>query len=164
MKITRHLTVDQLEIRHQTEGKYVLTLVDPAAWDVKSTLTLRPEDMARFDLEPGEDLVGAELEIALTATDYAPEAGSPHLLLITELTASEEVHHHYSRIPPDKTTLQPYRLGLRTPVAGGTLVVLPPVYHELVLPLTREEYEVLKGLPAPAAFELHLKPAPPLSA
>jgi len=164
MKITRHLTVDRLEIRRRIEGKYVLTLVDPAAWDVKSTLTLRPEDMARFGLEPGEDLVGAELELALTATGYAPEAGSPHLLLITELAATEEVQHHYSRIPPDKTARQTYRLGLRTPVAGGTLVVLPPVYHKLVLLLTREEYEVIKGLPAPTAFEPHLKPAPPLSA
>lgn len=163
MKITRRLTIDRLEIYRRAEGKYTLTLVDPGAWDVKSTLTLRPQDMAHFGLDPSEDLVGAELELTLTATSYA-EAGSPHLLLITELATTEEVQHHYSRVPSDKTTRQTYRLRLRTPVAGGTLVVLPPVYHELTLLLTSDEYERIKRLPAPTAFELHLRPADPPSA
>lgn len=181
MEIAQQLTVDRLEIRHRTEGKYALTLVDPRAWDVKSTLTLQPQDMAHFGLDPSEDLVGAELALTLTVTSYAPEADSPHLLLITELAATEEVQYHYSRVPPDKTTRQTYRLGLRTPVAGpveysatsdnspteylfhragGTLVVLPPVYHELTLLLASDEYERVKSLPAPTAFELHLRFVP----
>ncbi len=44
------------------------------------------------------------------------------------------VQHHYAAIPPDKSERRTFRLEAKTPVAGGTLAVLPPTYYELNLP------------------------------
>lgn len=160
MKIIRNLTVTKLEIRHRFEGKYVLTLSEPSTWpEAESTLTLRVEDAIRFGLDPAEELVGTEVELTLQALPYDREAPSPDTVIITGLTASREVSHHYTWIPPDKSVRCTFRLSLKTPVMGGTLVVLPSTYYELNLSLSPEEYRRVRRLPANTAFQVSLRPA-----
>jgi hypothetical protein len=156
--IIKHLTVNSLEMRHRMEGKYQLGLIEPGTWlEAKSTLTLTAEDMIRFSLDPGEDLVGATLELILKAVPYSWETCSPDMVLITDLASLREVHHHYSMVPPDKSERRTCRLEAKTPVYGGTLVVLPPTYYELNLLLTEGEYRRLRGLPASTALEVRLR-------
>jgi len=160
VKIVRNLTLTKLEIRHRFEGKYVLTLSEPSTWpEAESTLTLRVEDAIRFGLDPGEELVGTEIEMTLQAIPYDREARSPDTVIITGLTASREVSHHYTWIPPDKTVRCAFRLSLKTPVMGGTLVVLPSTYYEINLSLSPEEYRRVRRLPADTAFQVSLRPA-----
>jgi hypothetical protein len=156
--IIKHLTVNSLEMRYRMEGKYQLGLIEPGIWlEAESSLTLMAEDMIRFGLDPGEDLVGATLELTLRAVPYSPEASSPDAVLITGLTRSTEVQQHYTRIPPNKSERHTCRLEAKTPVYGGTLVVLPPTYYELNLLLTEGEYRRLRGLPAGTALEVRLR-------
>jgi hypothetical protein len=156
--ITKSLTVSRLEMRHRFEGKYTLILSDPSAWpEAESTLTLTAEDTIRFGLDPGEGLVGATLELTLKAVPYSRETYSPDTVIITDLTSLREVHHHYSMVPPDKSVRQTWRLKAKTPVAGGTLVVLPSTYYRLNLLLTEGEYRRLRGLPAGTALEVQLR-------
>lgn len=160
MKITRNLTVTKLEIRHRFEGKYALTLSQPSAWpEAESTLTLRVEDAIRFGLDPAEELVGTEIELTLQAIPYDRKARSPDTVIITGLTASREVSHHYTWLPPDKSVRCTFRLSLKTPVMGGTLVVLPSTYYEINLSLSPEEYRRMRRLPANTAFQVSLRPA-----
>lgn len=156
--IIKHLTVNCLEMRHRMKGKYQLGLIMPGTWsEAESTLTLTAEDMIRFGLDPGEDLVGATLELTLRAIPYSPEASSPDTVLITGLTRSIDVQQHYAWTTPDKSERRTYRLEAKTPVYGGTLVVLPPTYYELSLLLTEGEYRRLRGLPAGTALEVRLR-------
>jgi hypothetical protein len=117
--------------------------------------------MIRFGLDPGEELVGTTLELSLKAVPYSPEVfvsrTSPDMVLITRLTRSTEMRQHYGLIPPDKAERRTFQLEAKTPVPGGTLVVLPPTYYELNLPLTEGEYRRLRGLPAGSALEVGLR-------
>ena len=156
--IIKHLTVSRLEMRHRFEGKYVLVLSDPSAWhEAESTLSLTAKDLIRFGLDPGEDLVGATLELILKAVPYSRETYSPDTVIITDLTSLREVHHHYSMVPPDKSVRQTWRLKAKTPVPGGTLVVLPPTYYELDLLLSGAEYRRVRRLPAGTALQVQLR-------
>ncbi|MEA3459420.1 MAG: hypothetical protein U9R11_01885, partial [Chloroflexota bacterium] len=112
-------------------------------------------------LDPCEELVGSEVELTLKAIPYDRESRLPDTVIITDLTASREVCHHYARIPPDKSVRCTFLLRLKTPVVGGTLVVLPPTYYELNLSLTPEEYRWVRRLPADTAFQMSLRPASP---
>ncbi|MCD5407732.1 hypothetical protein LR090_00445 [Candidatus Bipolaricaulota bacterium] len=113
--------------------------------------------MIRFGLDPGEGLVGATLELTLKAIPYRKESSSPDTVLITRLARSTEVQHHYAIVPPDKSERRTCWLEAKTPVLGGSLVVLPPTYYELNLPLTDSEYRRLRGLPAGSALEVGVK-------
>lgn len=157
-KITKQLTVSRLEMRHRMEGKYEIGLSQPEAWpEAESTLTLTAQDMIRFGLDPGEDLAGATLELTLTAVPFSWETHSPDTVIITHLSRSTEVQHHYSFVPADKSERRTCRLEAKTPVHGGTLVVLPPTYYELNLHLTEGEYRRLQALPAASALEVQLR-------
>ncbi|MCR4404986.1 MAG: hypothetical protein NUW06_06935 [Candidatus Acetothermia bacterium] len=156
--ISKRLTIARLEVRHRMEGKYQLGLVELGIWpEVESTLTLTEHDMIRFGLDPSEGLVGATVEVTLKAIPYPQEAPSPDTVLLTRLTRSTEVHQHYGLITPDKSEQRTFRLEAKTPVPGGTLVVLPPTYYELNLPLTEGEYRRLRGLPAGTALKVRLR-------
>ena len=156
--IIKHLTVNCLEMRYRMEGKYQLGLIEPGTWpEAESTLTLTAEDMIRFGLDPSEDLVGATLELTLKAIPYSREARSSDTVLITRLLRSTEVQQHYAWIPPDKSERRTCRLEAKTPVAGGTLVVLPSTYYQLNLLLTEGEYRRLRGLPAGTALQVQLR-------
>jgi hypothetical protein len=113
--------------------------------------------MIRFGLDPREELVGATLEVTLKAIPYPQENPSPDTVLITRLARSTEVHHHYAAIPPDKSERRSFKLEAKTPVPGGTLVVLPSTYYELNLPLTEGEYRRLRGLPGGSALKVGLR-------
>ena len=156
--ITKQLTVRRLEMRHRMEGKYLLGLTEPGTWpEAESTLTLTAEDMIRFGLDPSEGLVGASLEVTLKAVSYSRETPLSDTVLITRLVRSTEVQQHYARIPPDKSERRTCRLEAKTPVAGGTLVLLPPTYYKLHLLLTEGEYRRLRGLPAGTALQVGLR-------
>ena len=156
--ITKPLTITRLEIRHRMGGMYLLELGEPGTWlEANSTLTLTTADMIRFDLDPGEDLVGATVELTLKAIPHTREAHSPDTVLITHLARSTEVRQHYAMLPPDKSERRACWLEARTPVSGGTLVVLPPTYYELHLPLSEGEYRRLRGLPAGTALQVQLR-------
>jgi hypothetical protein len=157
-KITKQLTVSRLEMRHCMEGKYELGLRQPGAWsEAESTLTLTAQDMIRLGLDPGEDLAGATLELTLTAGPFSWETRSLDTVIITRLSRFTEVQHHYSFVPPDKSERRIWRLEAKTPVRGGTLIVLPPTYYELNLLLTEGEYRRLRALPAASALEVQLR-------
>jgi hypothetical protein len=144
-------------MRHRMEGKYQLGLIEPGMWlEAESALTLTAEDVIRFGLDPSEDLVGATLELTLKAIPYSRETSSPDTVLITRLTRSTEMQQQYARIPPDKSERRICRLEAKTPVHGGTLVVLPSTYYELNLLLTEGEYRRLRRLPAGTALEVQL--------
>ncbi|MGA9347459.1 MAG: hypothetical protein WBW48_01480 [Anaerolineae bacterium] len=154
--IVKYPTVSRLEIQHSVAGKYLLGLIEPGTWpEAESTLTA--EDMVRFGLDPGEGLVGTTLELSLTAVPFSRETCSLDTVLITRLWRTTEVRQHYARIPPDKSERRTCRLEAKTPVPGGTLVLLPPTYYELDLPLTEGEYRRLRGLPAGTALEVQLR-------
>jgi hypothetical protein len=156
--IIKQFTITRLEIRHRMEGRYLLELTEPGTWpDAKSSLTLTAEDMIRFGLDPDEDLVGAVLDVRLKAIPYSRETTSPDTVLITHLLRSSEVQQHYAMIPPAKSERRTCRLEAKTPVPGGTLVVLPPTYYELSLLLTEGEYRRLQGLPAGTALQVQLR-------
>lgn len=156
--IPKRLTITRLEIHQRAEGRYLLGLTGPGMWPkVESTLTLTTEDMIRFGLDPGERLVGATLLVTLKAVPYLRETPSLDTVLITRLARSTEVHHHYAAIPPDKSEQRTCWLEAKTPVPGGSLVVLPPTYYELNLPLTEGEYRRLRALPAGSALEVRLR-------
>lgn len=158
--ITKQLTITRLEMRHRMEGRYLLKLTQPGAWPgAESSLTLTEEDMIRFGLDPGEDLLGATLEVTLKAIPYTPETRSPDTVLITHLVRTVEVQQHYTFIPPSKAERRTCRLEAKTPVHGGSLVILPPTYYELNLLLIEGEYRRLQGLPAGTALELRLRQA-----
>jgi hypothetical protein len=125
--------------------------------ETESTVTLTAEDMIRFGLDPGEELVGATLEVTLKVVPYPQEIPSPDTVLITRLARSTEVQHCYAVIPPDKSEWRTCWLEAKTPVPGGTLVALPPTYYELNLPLSDSEYRRLRELPADSALEVWVK-------
>lgn len=158
--ITKHLTVTSLEIHDRMEGRYALALWDRAtSSDEASRLTLTAQDMIRFGLDPREELAGATLELTLKAVSYSQVSHISDTVLITSLSRSNELRHHYSSIRPDKWERQTYQLKAKTPVAGGTLVPLPATYYELNLRLTEGEYRRLRSLPADSALELSLRSA-----
>lgn len=158
--ITRQLTITRLEIRHRMESRYLLELAETVAWpEVKSTLEMTEGDMIRFGLDPGEELVGATLELALAAVPFAWETRSPDTVLITRLARFSEVQHHYGLTSPDKSERRTWRLEAKTPVPGGTLVIMPSTYYELNLSLAEGEYRRLQGLPAGAALQMRLRQA-----
>ncbi|MBI3922132.1 MAG: hypothetical protein HY318_11995 [Armatimonadetes bacterium] len=156
--ITKQLTVATLEIHDRREGKYTLKLRDYQSWsDEETRLTLTAHDMVRFGLDPREQLAGARLELTLKAISYSQESHTPHTVKIISLSRSYEIQHSYSAIPPDKWEKQSYHLKAKTPVGGGTLVLLPPTYYELNLRLTEGEYRRLRSLPADTALEMSLR-------
>ncbi|MFQ6042515.1 MAG: hypothetical protein ACE5PV_16800, partial [Candidatus Poribacteria bacterium] len=156
--IIKKLTITRLEMRHRMEGRYMLELCEPGSWtEAVSTLTLTVEDMIRFGLDPGEDLVGATLEVGLKAIPYSRETASPDTVFITRLVRSSEVQQHYSIIPPTKSERRACCLEAKTPVDGGSLVVLPATYYELNLLLTEGEFRRLRGLPAGSALKVRLR-------
>ncbi|OGO41460.1 MAG: hypothetical protein A2Z04_06890 [Chloroflexi bacterium RBG_16_57_9] len=158
--ITKQLTITRLAIHHRMEGKYQIELMEPRTWhEARSTVTLTAEDMIRFGLDPGEDLLGATLEVRLKAIPYVRETRSPDTVLITRLVRSSEVQQHYGMIPPSKAERRTCRLEAKTPVPAGTLVIMPSTYNELNLLLTEGEYRRLQGLPAGTALELRLRQA-----
>jgi len=158
--ITKHLTVTSLEIRDRTEGKYAFELWDTAtSLDEKSRFTLTAQDVIRFGLDPREELAGATLELTLKAVSYSRESHTPDTVLITSLSRSNDLQYRCSSIRPDKWEQQTFRLKAKTPVAGGTLVLLPSTYYELNLRLTEGEYRRLRSLPADSALELSLRSA-----
>jgi len=154
--IIKQLTITRLEIRHRMEEKYLLEL-NELGTRAKSTLSLTVEDMIRFGLDPGEDLVGTTLEVGLKAIPYARETASPDTVLIARLVRSSEVQQHYSTIPPTKSERRTCRLEARTPVNGGSLVILPSTYYELNLLLTEGEFRRLKSLPEGDALDVQLR-------
>jgi hypothetical protein len=158
--IIKHLTVASLEIRDRTGGRYALELWDPAtSLDEKSCFTLTAQDMIRFGLDPREELTGATMELTLKAVSYSRESHTLDTVLITSLSRSNDLQYRCSSIRPDKWEQQTCRLKAKTPVAEGTLVLLPPTYYELNLRLNEGEYRRLRSLPADSALELSLRSA-----
>jgi len=158
--IVKKLTVSRLEIRHRMEGKYQLELTEPNSWrEARSHLSLTVEDMIRFGLDPGEDLVGSSLELRLKAIPYSWETKSQDTVLITNLFRKSEVAQLYSMIPPKKSIRRTCWLEAKTPTSGGSLVVLPSTYYDINLLLTEGEYRRLQALPAGTALEASLRQA-----
>ncbi len=156
--IVKRLTIAHLEVRHHTESRYLLELAEPGTWPkIKSTLNLTAEDMIRFGLDPNEDLVGATVELALAAVPFSWATRTADTVLIDRLARRSEVQHHYSAIPPDKSERRTWQLEAKTPVHGGTLVIMPSTYYELDLDLTEGEYRRLHGLPAGTALQVQLR-------
>jgi hypothetical protein len=122
-------------------------------------VNLTAEDMIRFGLDPGEDLVGATLELALAAVPFSWAERTSDTVLIDRLSRTSEVQHLYSAIPPDRSERRTCRLEAKTPVHGGTLVIMPSTYYELNLNLTEGEYRRLQGLPAGTALQVQLRQA-----
>jgi hypothetical protein len=158
--IVKYLTITRLEIRHRMESRYLLELAEPGAWPgTGSTMNLTAEDMIRFGLDPTEELVGAILELTFAAASFSWETRSPDTVLITRLSRTSEVQQLYSAIPPDRSERRTCRLEAKTPVHGGTLVIMPSTYYELNLDLTEGEYRRLQGLPAGTALQVQLRQA-----
>lgn len=157
-KIIKPLTVTRLEMLHRAQGKYRLTLTEPGTGgETESVLTLTAHDMVRFGLDPGEALLGATVAVTLEAVPYSRQPPSPDSVRITSLSRLTQVHHHYSMIPPDKRERHICRLEAKTPVSGGSLVVLPSTYYQLNLRLTEGEYRRLRSLPASSALLVGLR-------
>jgi hypothetical protein len=157
-KLIKPLTVTRLEMVHRAEGKYRLTLTEPRTWGAtESVLTLTAHDMVRFGLDPGEELLGSTLAVTLEAVPYPRKTTSPDAVCITGVSRSTQVQHHYAMFPPDKSERHTYRLEAKTPVDGGSLVVLPSTYYELDLRLTEGEYRRLRSLPASTALLVTLR-------
>jgi len=160
LKLIKRLTVNRLEIQHGGARGYVLELVEPDEQPVtESIVTLTADDMTRFGLEADETLVGAELELVLTAVPLSVDRSSPDTVTITRLSSARETRYHYGSALMGASEQPVYCLELETPAHGGILTLLPATYFELSLSLTETEYRRVRKLPVPSAFQLRLRRA-----
>ncbi len=152
MRISKKLRIEKLELVGTRNGRYELLLQDPDNWELKSKFSLGEDELISGNLNPTERILGKDLAVTLDASKLKENKITKNTLHIIDLRKVERTHWNYHFIPKAKSKKNQYILHLKTPMPGGTLVLVPLPYYDLKISLNEEEYQKIKSLSPSTTF------------
>lgn len=154
MKLRKKLRIEEFKICGMRNGRYELFLRDLECWELNSKFSLGKDELIFGNLNPSEKILGKDLAITFVSTKFKYNEREGNKLYIVDLEKTETAGWNYYSIPKSKSKKSRYILHLKTPIPGGSLVLVPLPFYDLKISLNEAEYQKVKRLSPSTVFEI----------